>query len=119
MKGKFSEPSCLSASALDLIHCILTKDPELRYRIKHIKKHPWFNLSQPVSKSQGIFVGYDQIPFDSNILSMMEALSLKDKRDDKLRIKFDKDHIIRCLEANKHTYETTIYYLLAKTIQEQ
>jgi len=62
--------------------------------------------------NRGIFVGYDQIPHDPLLLDMLEELSASDVREEKLRLKFDRAYILRCLEANKHTYETTCYYLL-------
>ena len=112
LEGKFATPDFISNDALDLISCILTKDPNLRYRIKHIKQHRWFNLHQPLCLERGILVGYDKIPHDPVLLDLLEELSRSDLRDEKLRINFDRAYILRCLEANKHTYETTCYYLL-------
>ena len=71
LKGQFYTPEFISADAKDLIHCVLTKDPELRYRIKHIKQHRWFALHQPICLSRGIFVGYDRIPHDPVLLDML------------------------------------------------
>jgi serine/threonine protein kinase len=108
----------MSDDAYDLLLCILTKDPVVRYRIKHIKQHAWFSLHQPEYSNPGICVGYEKIPHNPVILDMLEDLSKTDQREEKLRIKFERDHIVRCLEANKHTYETTLYYLLENHMRE-
>jgi hypothetical protein len=52
------------------------------------------------------------------LLDLLEELSRSDLREEKLRINFDRAYILRCLEANKHTYETTCYYLLERHMQE-
>ena len=78
LEGNFTTPDFITSDALDLISCILTKDPNLRYRIKHIKQHRWFNMHQPSCVSRGILVGYDKISHDPVLLDLLEELSKTD-----------------------------------------
>lgn len=40
--GNYSLKDTISSEAIDLIRHILEPDPEKRYSIKQILKHPWF-----------------------------------------------------------------------------
>ena len=44
--GDFHIPKFVSASARDLLHGILTTDPNRRYTIQTIKSHEWFKQVQ-------------------------------------------------------------------------
>ena len=86
LSGKFAKPPFLQPDSIDLIQSILTNDPNVRYRIKQIKQHRWFRMHEPVCESKGIFIGYQKIPVDSQLLNVLQALAETDKRDEKLRI---------------------------------
>ncbi|KAJ3445319.1 protein kinase [Anaeramoeba flamelloides] len=43
--GTYREPSTMTEIQKDLLHRMLTVDPEKRITIEEIKKHPWFNLN--------------------------------------------------------------------------
>ena len=57
-------PKTLSEDGKDMLAKILTVDPNKRFRIDDIRRHKWWNLSPPVTNSQGIVVGYHRIPID-------------------------------------------------------
>ena len=58
-------PKFVSDEAKDLISCILNTDPEKRYKIDDIRKHPWFNLVEcTLPKQPGTLVGRVTPPFD-------------------------------------------------------
>ena len=94
LKGNFELPKFLSDSAKDLLRKILNTNPETRYQIEDIRRHPWYSLSKPKESIGEVTV------IDSNLL-----LNLKD---------FDIDPEVakRHLEANKHNEITATYYLL-------
>ena len=48
---------------------------------------------------------------------MEELKSLKDRAEADQKLQFDKEHLIRCLDANKHNHETTCYYLVLSKMQ--
>lgn len=57
--------------------------------------------------SQGIVIGFNKIPVDSEVLASMKNYA------------FDPDYVSKCLEANRHNNVTTTYYLsLKKYIRE-
>jgi serine/threonine protein kinase len=101
MAGSYEIPNFISNEARDLIKNILNIDPEKRYTVEDVKKHPWFNMVK-CEASAGILVGYDPIPIDNNILSQLSSLHL------------DIETARRYIEANKHDNITTSYYLLLK-----
>lgn len=72
LSGEFKIPSFVSKDAADLMQKILNTDPEKRYKITDIRKHPWFELNQPVCSNKGLIVGYNQIPNEEMILEMLE-----------------------------------------------
>jgi hypothetical protein len=41
--------------------CVLNTNPDLRYRGKDIRVHPWFKIHQPICKKEGIIVGVNKI----------------------------------------------------------
>lgn len=48
-------PNYLSKEVKDLILHILVPDPDLRFGIKQIKQHKWFNIYNPIADiSKGI-----------------------------------------------------------------
>ena len=107
--GKFKTPKFLSANCKDILHKILNIDPEKRYTIKQIKKHPWFNLINPrINMSEGLLLNVIITPIDEKILDEMVN-----------RFKFKKEEIRSNLISNNHNHTTTTYYLLlSKKIRE-
>ncbi len=72
LSADFTTPNYVSDDAKDLFHCILNTDPEKRYTIDQIRKHPWFNIVPCESNFKGIQVGVDPVPIDSSILLKMQ-----------------------------------------------
>ena len=97
----YKAPKFISAGAKDLIACLLNTDPNKRYGIEEIRNHAWYRQNKE-ELCPGILVGYNSIPVDSYILSMLEKFDLK------------LDYVRQCIEANKHNSKTTGYYLLLK-----
>jgi len=95
-------PKFISEEVKDLISCILNTDPEKRYKIDDIRKHPWFNLVKCDENFRGTIVGIDPMPIDPVIL------------DDLANYKINVEYAKKCLEANKHNHITATYYLLLK-----
>jgi len=62
LSGDYTIPSFVSEDGRDLIKNILTTDPAKRYTIEDIRKHPWMNQMEMPKKSEGIIVGYHQMP---------------------------------------------------------
>ena len=107
--GKFKIPKFLSENCKDILQKILNVDPEKRYTIKQIKKHPWFNLVNPrINMSEGLLLNVNIVPIDEKILDEMST-----------KFKFKKDEIRANLISNNHNHTTTTYYLLlSKKIKE-
>lgn len=120
LKGRYIIPGFISANVVDLIGNILTQDPEQRPGIGKIREHPWFKLSSPVCMNKGIIVGYSQIHHDPKALLELDKLSLQTnvKMASSEQISFNREHTIRCLDANKHNHETTCYYLMLAKLQK-
>jgi hypothetical protein len=55
--------------------------------------------------NKGLIVGYNQIPNEEEILDMLQEKG------------FQRDHAVKCLDANKHNHVTTCYYLLLKRLE--
>ena len=102
LAGEYVLPKFLSQDSKDLIKNILTTDPERRFSISDIRKHAWYQLNQESFIPEGIFVGYNSIPVDREILRKTEQYG------------FEQEYAQKCVEANKHNHVTTIYYLLLK-----
>ena len=107
--GKFKTPKFLSENCKDILHRILNVDPEKRYTIKQIKKHPWFNLINPrINMSEGLLLNVHIVPIDEKILREMVN-----------KFKFKEEEIRSNLILNNHNHTTTTYYLLlSKKIRE-
>lgn len=103
MKGDYTIPSFVSTQASDLIKCILNTSPEKRFRIRDIKKHPWFQMFKGyVDRPKGLIIDYHEVPIEIDIINDMESMG------------YDKKQIIHSVENNRHNKLTTIYYLLLK-----
>jgi len=62
LNNEYVIPEGVSPEAEDLIRKILTTDPNKRYKIDEIKKHPWIVLYNDIKATEGIIVGYNRIP---------------------------------------------------------
>jgi len=102
----YSIPKYLSNEAQDMLNHILKINPEERFTIEGIKKHPWFNLIEP-HLIKGISLNEIKIPVDENILEIVKNFG------------FDKEECRTLLLKNKFCSLTSIYYLcLKKYIRE-
>ena len=106
LSGEFKIPSFVSKDANDLLQKVLNTDPEKRYKIADIRSHQWFKLNQPVCMNKGLLVGYTQIQIEETILNMLEEKGL------------EREHAIKCLDANMHNHVTSCYYLLLKRLEK-
>ena len=59
---EYTIPKFVSNEGRDLIKNILNTNPEQRYTISDIRKHPWFNQTKLSREPDGIIIGYHQIP---------------------------------------------------------
>jgi 5'-AMP-activated protein kinase catalytic alpha subunit len=57
LSGEYTIPKFVSAEARELIQAILNTDPEKRFKIADIRKHPWFNQVALPKITGGIFIG--------------------------------------------------------------
>lgn len=71
LSADFQVPKFISAEAKDLITNILNTDPEKRFKIEDIRKHPWFSLVKCEENFKGTIVGVDPVPIDPNLLNGM------------------------------------------------
>lgn len=102
LNGEFNIPKAASESVRDMIKNILQTNPEIRYRVQEIRKHPWYMSQQLAKITGGIFIGLSQIPINSQIVDKL------------VTINFKREYVIKCINANKHNHATTSYYLLLK-----
>lgn len=104
--GEFRCPKFISDEVKDLIMRILNTNPDARYTIEDIKRHPWFLQTKPEVVS-GIMLGFDKIPIDYKVLGQLEQFG------------FNLDYVKNCIEVNRHNHVTTTYYLLEKKYRER
>ena len=122
LSGEFKLPSFLSPEAKDLVSKILNTDPESRYTISEIRKHPWYNAEKNKKITGGIFIGLSTIPINTRILDLLCRKKKGNEEDEEVldtsylpeNFDYKKDYVVRCLNANKHNHITTSYYLLLK-----
>jgi len=72
MNGDFTIPNHVSPEGRDMLKCILNTNPNMRYTIPEIRRHPWYsqtynNDSYGADPPKGIIVGYHKIPVDMKI----------------------------------------------------
>lgn len=60
LSGEYEANKMISKDANHLLKNILTVDPEKRYKLHQIKKHPWFNIIKP-EFSEGFIVGFNHL----------------------------------------------------------
>ena len=105
-KHDFVIPAYLSKDAQDILYHILKINPDERFTIDKIKKHPWFNMIMP-HLTNGLSINSIKIPVDDNILEMVKNSG------------FNPDECKELLLVNKFCSLTSIYYLcLNKFVRE-
>jgi len=62
LSGDYSIPKFVSHEGRDLIKNILNTDPNKRFTIDDIRKHPWMNQVKIPREPEGIIIGYHQVP---------------------------------------------------------
>ena len=62
-------------------------------------------------------MGYTQIRHEDLVLK--ELKDLQDTQEAGSKSNFEREHLIRCLDANKHNHETTCYYLLLSKMERE
>lgn len=106
LNGDFTIPKIASDDAKDMIRNILQTNPEIRYRVQDIRRHQWYKSQQLEKITGGIFIGLSQIPINVVIVDKLVQLNFK------------REHVIKCINANKHNHATTSYYLLLKKAEK-
>ena len=103
-QGSFIVPEFLSENCKDFIKKILNVDPNKRYNITQIKKHPWFNqLDQNKYMSKGLLIYKYIVPIDEEIVEKMKS-----------EYEYNEKEVRMNILANKHNHITTTYYLFLK-----
>ena len=103
-QGNFIVPEFLSENCKDFIKKILNVDPNKRYNITQIKKHPWFNqLDQNKYMSKGLLIYKYIVPIDEEIVEKMKS-----------EYEYNEKEVRMNILANKHNHITTTYYLFLK-----
>ena len=98
-------PKGISKEGADLLTKIMEIDPDKRLTSEQIKAHPWYQLSKPVCKNEGLIIGKNEIPIEPTLLSHLEKFGFK------------RDYATASLNRNKHNQVTTVYYLLHKRFE--
>ena len=99
--GEYRCPNFLSAEARSLIQSVLNTDPDRRYGLEDIRRHPWYQLTAE-EPAQGLIVGVNKLPIDVSIVRKLEEYGL------------ETEIAMKSLEENRHNHMTTAYYLLLK-----
>mmetsp|Transcript_2332 Transcript_2332/g.3262 ORF Transcript_2332/g.3262 Transcript_2332/m.3262 type:complete len:691 (+) Transcript_2332:361-2433(+) len=98
LSGKYSLPSWVSHHLRDLIKHILDTNPDTRYSVNEIRRHPWYTrVNIPPA------FPLDQIDnFDENIIHELGNRGL------------DEEAVREDLQNRAHSYSTAAYYLILK-----
>ena len=72
LKGEFSIPRFVSKEAAELIRAILSTDPEKRYTIQEIRRHPWFNQI-PHKIKRGMNLDANSVEISKKLLDILET----------------------------------------------
>lgn len=86
--------------------CILSTEPEKRYKAADVRQHPWF---KQYNKGAVYIdrIDNEDIPINEEVLDLLEEY------------RFDKRLAAKYIRANKHNHETTTYYLLLKKYEKE
>jgi len=69
LSGVFELPDFLSKQAKNILQKILNTNPNTRYNITQIRKHPWFSLySYNSQDNNGTIIGQDQISVNKYLI---------------------------------------------------
>jgi len=98
LDGDYKNPDFISSEVKDLIRKILTVDPEKRYTIDQIRRHPWYmQCNMPPAEPMETA---DKMTFDQDIMDQLEKLQLKPAA------------VVESLKSDAHNHLTTSYSLL-------
>ena len=101
LEGNFEPPADISHECSDFLRRVLATDPNRRYIIDQIRRHPWCEKRHRISKA-GVHCGYDEMPIDVNI-----ANKVAEKHPNS-----NVEYIANSLKAHQNNSVTAIYYLL-------
>jgi len=91
----------------DLLHKILNTDPKQRFTIQDIRGHEWFlKFHSKKSIKAGIYVGYNKVPIDEEVIKMLSGFNI------------NSDYAKKLLGCS-HNDITTCYYLLMKKLKKE
>ena len=111
-------PGFISSNCKDLIKKVLNTDPVMRYQIKDIRAHDWFNQVKWV-ENEGIVVGKDNIPIiDEAVQTMIRDVTLNGSVPDSNDPEFYNKAVVY-IQNNKHNQVTSTYYLILKKIERE
>ena len=115
LNADYKIPDFISDECRDLITNILNTDPSKRFTAADIHNHAWYTSCQlkNVKDYQGIIIGKNPIPIDTQILKEV----FEKFEDFKLKTTFEDAK--RDVEQNKHNEITTTYYLTLKRFLRQ
>ncbi|CAI2368223.1 unnamed protein product [Moneuplotes crassus] len=107
LSGDFEVPEFMTPLVEDILHKILNTDPKERYTIDEIRKHKWFlKYHSKEPQKTGIYVGYNKVPIDNEVIRKLEDFSISPGYAQKL---------LGC----SHNDITACYYLLMKKLNKQ
>lgn len=110
LAGNFETPDFVSEQLKDLIKKVLVTEPKDRVGIQEILDHPWLTENTKMPISEGIIIGYNQIPIEDSIIDLMTQYGFSEEEIQEL---------FKCLDANSHNHMTTTYYLFYKQLKKQ
>jgi len=98
LAGDYKTPDWISPEVKDLIRQILNTDPDTRYTIESIRRHPWYNLQKlpPADPSPTA----DKMEFDRDVMAQLDELQMNTAK------------VAEALRMDAHNNLTTAYYLL-------
>ena len=71
--GKYKVPNYIGKEAKDLITKVLVSEPEKRFSLEDIQKHPWYQTkSTPVCNEEGLMVGYKPMLYEESVLQLLD-----------------------------------------------
>ena len=91
LSANYTIPKFISSEGRDIITKILNTDPEKRFKIADIRRHPWY-CQVKLRDYDGIVVGTDPIPIDPTIVSQLDQYG------------FNLDYAKKCIASNRHNH---------------